>query len=90
MDLTQLSSQLKLKTNFNAGAQLGLRNLNSITGIVDNSVTSLQALIFSNDDPQYDDIDVTNFDVTGIKSGYSGKAFIFDLKREYKLSLFQR
>lgn len=86
MDLTHLSSQLKLKTDFNAGST-GIRDLNSITGIVDNSVTSLQALIFSNDDPQYDDIDVTNLDTTGIKSGYSNQAFIFDIKKEYKYTL---
>lgn len=87
MDLTQLSSQLKVKTDFNAGSTLGLRDINSITGIVDNSVTSLQALIMKNDDPKYDDIDTTNFDVTGITSGYDDIAFIFDLKKEYKLSL---
>lgn len=87
MDLTHLSSQLKLKTNFNAGQSLGLRNINSITGIVDNSVTSLQALIFANDDPKYDDIDTSNFDITGITSGYDNKAFVFDLKKEYKMTL---
>lgn len=87
MDLTQLSSQLKVKTDFNAGSALGLRDINSITGIVDNSVTSLQALIMKNDDPKYDDIDTTNFDVTGITSGYDNIAFIFDLKKEYKLNL---
>lgn len=87
MDLTHLSSQLKLKTNFNAGQSLGLRNINSITGVVDNSITSLQALIFRNDDPKYDDIDTSNFDVTGITSGYDNKAFVFDLKKEYKMTL---
>lgn len=87
MDLTQLSSRLKIKTDFNAGSSLGLRDINSITGIVDNSVTSLQALIFKNASPQYDDIDTTNFDITGIYSGYDNVAFVFDLKKEYKLSL---
>lgn len=87
MDLTHLSSQLKLKTDFNAGSSLGLRDINSITGIVDNSVTSIKALIFANDNPKYDDIDTSNFDVTGITSGYDNKAFVFDLKKEYKLTL---
>ena len=87
MDLTQLSSQLKLKTDFNAGSSLGLRDINSITGIVDNSVTSLQALIFKNDNPEYDDIDTSNFDVTGITSGYDKQAFVFDIKKEYKFGL---
>lgn len=87
MDLTQLSSQLKLKTDFNAGSSLGLRDINSITGIVDNSVTSLQALIFKNDNPEYDDIDTSNFDVTGITSGYDKQAFVFDIKKEYRFGL---
>lgn len=87
MDLTQLSSQLKVKTDFNAGSALGLRDINSVTGIVDNSVTSLQALIMKNDDPKYEDLDTTNFDVTGITSGYDDVAFVFDLKKEYKLNL---
>ena len=85
MDLTHLSSQLKIKTDFNAGSSLGLRNINSITGIVDNSVTSLQALIFPNANPEYDDIDPTNFDITGITSG--NKCFVFDIKKEYKFTL---
>lgn len=87
MDLTHLSSNLKLKTDFNAGEALGLRDINSITGVVDNSVTSLQALIFSNNVPEYDDLDPTKFDVTGIKSGYDSKCFVFDVKKEYKLNL---
>lgn len=87
MDLTHLSSQLKLKTDFNAGSSLGLRDINSITGIVDNSASSIQALIFANDNPKYDDLDTTNFDVTGITSGYDNKAFVFDIKKEYKLGL---
>ena len=87
MDLTQLSSQLKLKTDFNADKAFGIRNINSITGIVDNSVTSLQALIFSNRNAEYDDFDPTKYDVTGITSGYDKKAFIFDLKKDYKLNL---
>lgn len=85
MDLTHLSSNLKIKTNFNLRESFGLSNINSITGIVDNSVTSLQALIFPNDNPEYDDIDPTNFDITGITSG--NKCFIFDIKKEYKLNL---
>lgn len=87
MDLTHLSSNLKLKTNFNADSALRLRDINSITGVVDNSVTSLQALIFSNNNPQHDDLDPTKFDVTGITSGYDSKCFIFDVKKEYKLNL---
>lgn len=87
MDLTHLSSQLKLKTDFNAGSSLGLRDINSVTGIVDNSITSLQALIFANDNPKYDDLDTTNFDVTGITSGYDNKAFVFDIKKEYRYNL---
>lgn len=87
MDLTQLSSQLKVKTDFNAGSALGLRDINSVTGIVDNSITSIQALIMKNADPQYDDLDTTNFDVTGITSGYDNQAFVFDLKKDYKLNL---
>lgn len=87
MDLTQLSSQLKAKTDFNAGSTLGLRDINSVTGIVDNSVTSLQALIVKTDISEYDDIDTTNFDVTGITSGYDNQAFVFDLKKDYKLNL---
>lgn len=87
MDFTHLSSNLKLKTNFNADSALRLRDINSITGVVDNSVTSLQALIFSNNNPQHDDLDPTKFDVTGITSGYDSKCFIFDVKKEYKLNL---
>lgn len=87
MDLTHLSSNLKLKTDFNAGSSLGLRDINSITGVVDNSVTSLQALIFSNNVPEHDDLDPTKFDVTGITSGYDSKCFVFDIKKEYKLNL---
>lgn len=87
MDFTHLSSNLKLKTNFNADSALRLRDINSITGVVDNSVTSLQALIFSNNNPEYDDLDPTKFDVTGITSGYDSKCFIFDVKKEYKLNL---
>ena len=87
MDLTQISSNLKVKTDFNAGSALGLRDANSIIGIVDNSVTSIQALIFSNKDPKYEDFDPTNFDVTGMQSGYDKKCFIFDLKKDYKLNL---
>lgn len=87
MDLTHLSSQLKLKTDFNAGEALGLRDINSITGVVDNSVTSLQALIFSNQNPEMDDRNPSRFDVTGMTSGYDGKAFVFDIKREYKYNL---
>lgn len=87
MDFTHLSSNLKLKTNFNADSALRLRDINSITGVVDNSVTSLQALIFSNNVPEYDDLDPTKFDVTGIKSGYDSKCFVFDVKKEYKLNL---
>ena len=85
MDLTHLSSNLKIKTNFNLRENFGLNNINSITGIVDNSITSLQALIFPNDNPEYDDIDPTNFDITGITSG--NKCFVFDIKKEYKLNL---
>lgn len=87
MDLTQLTSQLKVKTDFNANSAFGLSNINGITGIVDNSVSSLQALIFSNRNAEYDDYDPTKYDVTGITSGYDGKAFIFDLKKDYKLNL---
>lgn len=87
MDFTHLSSNLKLKTNFNADSALRLRDINSITGVVDNSVTSLQALIFSNNVPEHDDLDPTKFDVTGITSGYDSKCFIFDVKKEYKLNL---
>ena len=87
MDLTQLTSQLKVKTDFNANSAFGLSNINGITGIVDNSVSSLQALIFSNRSAEYDDRDPTKYDVTGITSGYDGKAFIFDLKKDYKLNL---
>lgn len=87
MDLTHLTSQLKVKTNFNANSSLGLSDINGITGIVDNSVSSLQALIFSNSNAQYDDRDPTKYDVTGITSGYDGKAFVFDLKKDYKLNL---
>ena len=85
MDLTHLSSSLKIKTNFNFRKSFGLNNVNSITGIVDNSVTSLQALIFPNNNPEYDDIDPTSFDITGITSG--NKCFVFDIKKEYKLNL---
>lgn len=87
MDLTQLSSQLKVKTDFDAGSSLGLRDINSVTGIVDNSVTSLQALIMKNDISDYDDVDATNFDNTGIKSNYDNVSFIFDLKKDYKFNL---
>lgn len=87
MDFTHLSSNLKLKTNFNADSALRLKDINSITGVVDNSVTSLQALIFSNNNPEHDDLDPTKFDVTGITSGYDSKCFIFDVKKEYKLNL---
>lgn len=87
MDLTQLSKNLKIKTDFDANARFGLSDINSITGIVDNSVTSLQALIFSNRNAEYDDFDPTNYDVTGITSGYDKKCFIFDLKKEYKFLL---
>lgn len=87
MDLTHLSSNLKVKTDFNAGSSLGLRDINSITGVVDNSVTSLQALIFSNNVPEHDDLDPTKFDVTGITSGYDSKCFVFDIKKEYKYNL---
>lgn len=86
MDLTHLTSQLKLKTDFNANSSLGLSDINGITGIVDNSVSSLQALIFSNK-AEYEDIDPTKFDVTGITSGYDGKAFVFDIKKDYKFTL---
>lgn len=87
MDLTQLSSNLKVKTDFNAGSSLGLRDINSITGIVDNSVTSLQALIFPTSNPELEDVDPTNFDVTGITSGYDDVCFVFDIKKEYKYNL---
>lgn len=87
MDLTQLTSQLKVKTDFNANKALALNDINGITGIVDNSVSSLQALIFSNKNAKYEDIDVTNFDTTGFKSGYDSKCFVFDLKKDYKFSL---
>ena len=87
MDLTHISSDLKLKTNFNAGATFGLRDINAITGIVDNSVTSLQALIFQNNKAELEDVDPTNFDNTGITSGYDNVAFVFDIKREYKYNL---
>ena len=49
--------------------------------------TSLQALIFSNQKPEMDDRNPSRFDVTGITSGYDGKAFVFDIKREYKYNL---
>lgn len=88
MDLTQLSSNLKLKTNFDANTSLGLKDINSVVGIVDNSVTSLQALIFKNDDSRYDDTDPTNYDITGIRSGLDNqRAFVFDLKKDYKFTL---
>lgn len=87
MDLTQLSSNLKVKTDFNAGSSLGLRDINSITGIVDNSVTSLQALIFPTRNAENDDRNPTRFDVTGITSGYDSKCFVFDIKKEYKYNL---
>ena len=88
MDLTQLSSNLKLKTDFDSNSSFGLKDINSVVGIVDNSVTSLQALIFKNDDPQYDDTDPTNYDITGIRSGLDRqRAFVFDLKKDYKFTL---
>ena len=87
MDLTHLTSQLKVKTDFNANSSLGLNDINGITGIVDNSVSSLQALIFSNRNSEYEDIDPTKLDITGITSGYDGKAFVFDLKKDYKFTL---
>ena len=86
MDLTHLTSQLKLKTDFNANNSLGLNDINGITGIVDNSVSSLQALIFSNK-AEFEDIDPTKFDVTGMTSGYDKKCFVFDLKKDYKFTL---
>lgn len=87
MNLSNLTSNLKVKTDFNANSALGLNDINGITGIVDNSVSSLQALIFANKDAKYEDVDVTNFDVTGITSGYDNVAFIFDLKKDYKYTL---
>ena len=88
MDLTQLTKNLKAKTDFDANSSFGLKDINSIVGIVDNSVTSLQALIFKNDDPKYDDTDPTNYDITGIRSGYDQqRAFVFDLKKDYKYTL---
>ena len=78
MDLTHLTSQLKVKTDFNANSSLGLSNINGITGIVDNSVSSLQALIFSNRNPEDEDRNPSRFDVTGITSGYDKTCFIFD------------
>ena len=88
MDLTQLTKNLKVKTDFDANSSFGLKDINSIVGIVDNSVTSLQALIFKNDDPKYDDTDPTNYDITGIHSGYDQqRAFVFDLKKDYKYTL---
>lgn len=85
MDLTQISKNLKLKTDFNAEERYGLRDINSIVGIVDASVTSLQALIFPTEDPSFEDMDVTNFDITGITA--NNKCFVFDIKKEYKFNL---
>lgn len=87
MNLSNLTSNLKVKTDFNANSALGLNDINGITGIVDNSISSLQALIFANKDAKYDEVDVTNFDITGITSGYDNVAFIFDLKKDYKYTL---
>lgn len=87
MNLTQLTSQLKINTDFNANSAFGLSDINGITGIVDNSVSSLQALIFSNRNPENDDRSPSRFDVTGITSGYDKTCFVFDLKKDYKLNL---
>ena len=87
MNLTQLTSQLKINTDFNANSAFGLNDINGITGIVDNSVSSLQALIFSNRNAENDDRSPSRFDVTGITSGYDKTCFVFDLKKDYKLNL---
>ena len=87
MNLTQLTSQLKINTDFNANSAFGLSDINGVTGIVDNSVSSLQALIFSNRNPENDDRSPSRFDVTGITSGYDKTCFVFDLKKDYKLNL---
>ena len=87
MNLTQLTSQLKINTDFNANSAFGLSDINGVTGIVDNSVSSLQALIISNRNPENDDRSPSRFDVTGITSGYDKTCFVFDLKKDYKLNL---
>lgn len=87
MNLTPLTRQLKINTDFNANSAFGLSDINGITGIVDNSVSSLQALIFSNRNPENDDRSPSRFDVTGITSGYDKTCFVFDLKKDYKLNL---
>lgn len=88
MDLNNLSKDLKWKTGYDGETQNVLNNINSVTGIVDNSTSSLQALIFSNKEPQFDEVDPTNYDLTGINSDLdSNTGFIFDLKKDYKFNL---
>lgn len=87
MNLTNLTNQLKLKTDFNIDNDFGVNDLNGITGIIDNSVSSLQALIFSNKSPENEDRNPIRFDETGITSGYDKMCFVFDLKKDYKLNL---
>lgn len=65
-----------------------MQDINAITGLTTNSVSSLQALIF----PQKginEDIDPTTPQNVGITAIYNGKkeGFVFDLKEDYRLSL---
>ena len=65
-----------------------MQDINAITGLTTNSVSSLQALIF----PQKginEDIDPTTPQNVGITAIYNGKkeGFLFDLKEDYRLSL---
>ena len=83
-------SNLKLNANIGPDWQTKqvFNDINGITGLTTNTVSSLQALIF----PQKglnEDIDPTTPQNVGITAYYNGKkeGFIFDLKEDYRLNL---
>lgn len=82
-------SNLKFSSNIDINrGKVPIQDINAITGLTTNSVSSLQALIF----PQKglnEDIDPTTPQNVGITADYNGKkeGFIFDLKEDYRLNL---
>ena len=85
MDLRNLKYSSNIDIN---RGKSPIQDINAITGLTTNSVSSLQALIF----PQKglnEDIDPTTPQNVGITADYNGKkeGFVFDLKEDYRLSL---
>lgn len=88
MDLSQLKLNSKIDVNQKIG-NWNLGTINQITGLANNSISSLQALIFPQEGYN-EDINPTDETIVGITANLKeggNKGFIFDLKEDYRLNL---